>query len=800
MKFKNNIEQLDTKEIVNSNLINWDFFRNKTVMITGATGLIGSQLVKAFLYANANKETNVNVVALVRNPQKVKDIFGNTKKDKIKFIYQDISKELKFNKKADFIIHTANSTSSASFVEEPVETIDSIVQGTLNVLDYARKVKSKSVVYLSSMEVYGEIPLTREEPLGENDLGYIDILKPRSSYQEGKRTAECLCSAYAHEYNVPVKIARLAQTFGAGVDYNDNRVFAQFARNIVEKQDIILKTKGETIRSYCYITDAVVAILLMLEKGDNGESYNVANSETTCSIKEMAEMLCNKYPSSNLAIQLEENKQYLGTLKYHLSSEKIQNKTGWVANVSLEKAYRRLVDSFYYQKNNINLSLYTKNEKKEKVGYSFLELLLSVTQTQTHKNITILGISIKFRYNVSSNKLNKNYQKCINRIRKKVKNNEKIRVLFLVRENSKWSYDELYKMMNKDFNFEPIVAVSLLTSVVEGIDKTRNDIEESAKFFEDAGCKVVKAFERKSNSFINLKEFSPDIVFYDQDWELPYIHLPQFVSAFALTFYSNYSFGLVDDLGYKKNFHRCLYRYFVEHPQNITRFENRQEGNSKNCLSFGYSKMDVYLQDKKIDPNDYWKEPEKIKMIYAPHHSFERQGLNFATFAENGKFILELAKKYPETTWVFKPHPRFKQALIVNNIMEKTEIEQYFKEWENIGKVYTQGNYFDIFRTSDGMISDCLSFKAEYLPTNKPLICPTNSKAFRYNEIGEKLSAVTYCTNSNKELEETFKSVIINKNDPQKVKREEILPEFLGSTTTSKKIMEFLKNELQIRG
>lgn len=351
MKFLTQIEKFDTREIVNSEYINWNYLKNKTVMVTGATGLIGSQIVKALLYANETLNTRIKIVAVIRNRSKAKKIFGTAKLD---YICQDIANALKCKRKVDFIIHTANSTSSSSFVEKPVETIDSIVQGTKNILDFARKVESKSIVYLSSMEVYGEIPLDRLEPLLEKDYGYVDISKPRSSYQEGKRAAECLCVAYASEYNVPVKIARLSQTIGAGVDYNDNRVFAMFARNIVEKKDIVLKTKGETVRSYCYITDAVVAILKLLEQGIAGEAYNVANPETTCSIKDMAEMLCNKYKNSKLVFKLEQDNKYLGTLRYYLDTSKIEA-LSWKAKISLEEMFERLIKSFYSRKISINL-------------------------------------------------------------------------------------------------------------------------------------------------------------------------------------------------------------------------------------------------------------------------------------------------------------------------------------------------------------------------------------------------------------------------------------------------------------
>lgn len=345
MDFKNSIEELDTSEIINSQYINWDFYTNSTILVTGATGLIGTQAVKTLLYANEKLNTNIKIIALVRNFDKAIKIFGNKKS--LEFCVQDITSKIIFDKNIDFIIHTANGTSSKEFVEKPVETIESIVSGTRNILEFAKSKQVKSLVYLSSMEVYGQTDFNKEEPLKENEYGYIDILTPRSSYPEGKRLAETLCVAYATEYNTPVKISRLVQTLGANVDYNDNRVFAQFARNIAEKKDITLHTKGETVRAYCYITDVITALMVILERGANGECYNISNSSSACSIKEMAENLCKRYNTSSLKIDLtnENNKFYLPKTKTILDSSKLKA-LNWKPLVDIDQMYDRLISNF----------------------------------------------------------------------------------------------------------------------------------------------------------------------------------------------------------------------------------------------------------------------------------------------------------------------------------------------------------------------------------------------------------------------------------------------------------------------
>lgn len=344
MLFRTKIEKQDTEEIVNSPYINWEHFRDSTILVTGGTGLIGSQIIKSVLFANEIKGVNIKILALVRNMQKADNIFGSDTKN-INFIIQNITEPINTNLHPDFIIHTANGTSSKEFAVQPVETIDSIVFGTKNIFEFAKKTNIKSMVYLSSMEVYGKTDFNKKEPIKENEYGYTELLNTRNSYPIGKQLAENMCYAYAKEYNLPIKIARLSQTIGAGVDFNDNRVFAQFARNIVKKEDIILQTKGETTRSYIYITDAVSAIFTLLERGISGDAYNLSNTTTACSIYEMAEMLTSKHPTSNLKIEIQENKYYLDKVRLVLDTTKLE-KLSWKPIVDIKQMFERIIDDF----------------------------------------------------------------------------------------------------------------------------------------------------------------------------------------------------------------------------------------------------------------------------------------------------------------------------------------------------------------------------------------------------------------------------------------------------------------------
>lgn len=329
----NSIFEEDIKNIIND--FDMSVFDGKTILVTGATGLIGKLCVKSLL----NSGYNTQVIALVRDEEKAKNIFGESKR--LTYLVQDINQRINTTRRVDYIIHAASTTSSKDFVEKPVETIYTAINGSRNILEFAKNKRLEGMVYLSSLEIYG---VNEKENIKERDYGYIDILNPRSSYSESKKMVETMCISYGTEYGVPVKIARLAQTFGAGVSISDNRVFAQFAKAIINKENIVLHTKGETKRNYCYTTDAVRGIFTILTKGENNNAYNVANENSYCSISEMAHLLENEYTKVEYKID-EINRGYNPTVKIALNTEKL-NALGWEAKVNLKEMFDRLIMNF----------------------------------------------------------------------------------------------------------------------------------------------------------------------------------------------------------------------------------------------------------------------------------------------------------------------------------------------------------------------------------------------------------------------------------------------------------------------
>ena len=319
------------------------FLRNSSFFVTGATGLLGSQILLFLDFLNRTDNYSISLIGLIRNEEKAKKMFGDRFQN-ITFVTGDVLKLPELPQKIDYIIHGASITSSRDFVGKPVETIDVAVNGTMNVLRFAQSKAVESMVYLSSMEVFGVTPHDKLS-ITEADYGYVDILNARSSYSESKRLCESLCHSFAEECSLPVKIARLTQTLGAGIDYNDTRVAAQFARAVIEAHDIVLKTNGATKRPVIYTSDAVSAILTILGKGSDGRAYTVANEETFCTIRETAEMVASEIANNKIKLVFDVkgvSQEYAPDLYLNLDTSLLRS-LGWFPQVGLKQAYQRMI-------------------------------------------------------------------------------------------------------------------------------------------------------------------------------------------------------------------------------------------------------------------------------------------------------------------------------------------------------------------------------------------------------------------------------------------------------------------------
>ena len=352
MWIENEILREDLENISMRKEISWSVFVGKTILITGATGLIGYTVLCALIYATRSMEEKPKILLLVRDIEKAKIRFEKilrTDSDRIIFVLGDVSGSWEINESVDYIIHGASPTASKFFVEHPVETIKTAIHGTENMLELARNKGVKGFVYLSSMEVYGKGNLAGA--MDESYVGDVDPLSVRNCYPESKRMCENMCISYRQQYGVPVKIARLSQTFGPGVSSNDVRVFAEFARCALAKKDIVLKTDGLSERMCLYTADAAAAILCLLTREDAAGAYNIANENTFSSIRETAQVVINILANGLCKLYIPENNDDEAIAKYppkyRLELDTSRMKAlGWRATYNQDEMYIRMVKTW----------------------------------------------------------------------------------------------------------------------------------------------------------------------------------------------------------------------------------------------------------------------------------------------------------------------------------------------------------------------------------------------------------------------------------------------------------------------
>lgn len=344
MENTSSVLMADLQQICFNENIPWEKLRNQTVLITGTTGLIGGTLVRSLLWANQQRHLHITVIALVRNIKKAMEKFSKHGEIDASLLLVEGSVELlpEIPLPVDYVIHGANPTASAYFTQYPIETIHVSIKGTWNLLDFARRKNVKGFLYISSMEVYGSHET--DDAIDEQGIAIIDTMSPRSCYPEAKRLCENLCAGYFSECGLPAKVIRLTQTFGPGVAADDNRVFAQFLRAALKRENIVLQTDGSTKRSYLYTADACSAILTVMLKGCSGEAYNAANPATYCSILDMAKMVAEKLTNNqigvNIQIARQEHSIFPPNRKVNLQVDKLRA-LSWSPTYGLQEMFER---------------------------------------------------------------------------------------------------------------------------------------------------------------------------------------------------------------------------------------------------------------------------------------------------------------------------------------------------------------------------------------------------------------------------------------------------------------------------
>lgn len=261
---------------------------NTSIFITGATGLICSSLIDLLIIYNEYYNGKITIWAAGRDEKRLKErFFPYSERKYFHFVQYDASKKNVLDFSCDYIIHGASNAYPQVIQKYPIDTMLDNFQGTYELLNYAEKIRSKRFLFISSSEVYGK--KDNVEPFKEDEYGSIDILNPRSSYSSSKRAAETLCASYAYEKNMDIIIIRPGHIFGPTANVKDNRVSSAFAFEAAKGKNLVLKSKGKQIRSYCYMLDAASAILTSLLMGEKGNAYNISNPSSIMSIRELAE-------------------------------------------------------------------------------------------------------------------------------------------------------------------------------------------------------------------------------------------------------------------------------------------------------------------------------------------------------------------------------------------------------------------------------------------------------------------------------------------------------------------------------
>lgn len=340
------VEQRDV-EIILNNPIDWELFRDKTILITGATGRLGMYIVESINKADIDWNLNVTIIALARNEKKLEEIFGESLQlPNMHTLIQDITQPIKWDGEIHYIFHTAGAASPQDFTKWPVDTLWGHVQGTRNVLEFAKEKKVEKVLYVSTVEVYGE--WKTEAGIKEEDMGVMRCDNSRACYPEAKRLCETMLASYEAQYGIPYVGVRLCHTFGPGIALDDGRAFSEFIRNVIEGKDIILQTDGSAERTYTYVADAIGAMFLAFTKGKE-HYYNIANLNNLISIRDLAQLIAGLDSKEKVKVQFANGKtQKLNYLPFRLGIMNVERikELGWKPQVGIEDAFRYTLESF----------------------------------------------------------------------------------------------------------------------------------------------------------------------------------------------------------------------------------------------------------------------------------------------------------------------------------------------------------------------------------------------------------------------------------------------------------------------
>lgn len=345
MRLSYKMEKRDL-DIICSNPINWFLYQDTTVLVTGATGRLGRYIFETLAAMDVQNNLNMKILGLARSEIRARDVFGDLLDlPNVQFLYQDVNSAIEYEGTVDYIFHTAGPAAPMDFKEAPVETLWAHVNGTHNVLEFGRTHGTKRVFYVSTVETYGE--WKSNDQIREEDMGIMRHLNPRACYPEAKRLCETMLETYKAEYGISYCGVRLCHTLGPGVSLTDGRAFAEFMSCVLHNVDIVLNSDGSAMRTYTYVADAVGAMFLLMQKGED-TLYNVAANENLISIRDLAQLMTELLPDRDSKVVFSKEASQLPYLPFKLAimdTSKVRE-LGWEPEVDLEHMFKWTLESF----------------------------------------------------------------------------------------------------------------------------------------------------------------------------------------------------------------------------------------------------------------------------------------------------------------------------------------------------------------------------------------------------------------------------------------------------------------------
>lgn len=421
-----------------------------------------------------------------------------------------------------------------------------------------------------------------------------------------------------------------------------------------------------------------------------------------------------------------------------------------------------------------------------------MKMTLQVKKVEQYKLYNVCGIKFRiprfsyWRQMRKSASIQDQYRVIAKKFKeRKVKH---FRVGFIVSEISKWKCQSLYKLMENDKHFDPVIIVVPLKE--KNPDICKNKIAETRNYFVSKGLKTVVAWNFETQEASPLDQYNLDLVFYQQPWDIHKNHSIEKVSKKSLTYYVPYYVPNYGNLDFDcMIFHHLLFRYYVFNSTWKNLYLEKMKGHEANLCPVGHPMLDYYLENPKVEDKRY--------VIYAPHFSIQQDSIGYGTFDWSGKVILDFALTHPELNWIFKPHPKLKRVLVEEHLMTENEVEEYWNNWRKVGTVYEGGEYLPYFNDSKCLITDCGSFLVEYFYTGNPVIHLVSNRAEPPVPALKEIIDNYYSIESKESLISQMDSLILKGLDPLSQQRKQKLYQ-LGSNkqSSAEMILQDIKETL----